>query len=101
MELRVHSRCDKRQPPRNRTIGWRYWCGQPLRRATVRDESDSGIGLILQGSDLPAPGRTIQVCAGGQPFFRDAHVIRAINDRIATAHVGCRWKGVRTTPGHR
>lgn len=101
MESREHSRSDQRKPPRNQRVAWRYRCGQPLRRALVRDESKSGIGLILEGSDMPSAGWIIQVSSAENPVFRDAHVIRTTNDPFATAHVGCRWKGVRATAGWR
>lgn len=101
MESRERTRGDKRQSPRSRTAGWRYRCGQPLRRATVRDESESGIGLTLEGADLPCPGRIIQVSSAGKQLFRDAHVVRTTTQALESVQVGCRWKGVRPKPGHR
>jgi len=87
----MRTRQDARRYPRREQVGWALRPGEQLRQATVADESTSGIGLIVQGPDVPYMGGTLRVSSRRDAQARRARVVRVSDDGRGRTRVGCRW----------
>lgn len=84
-------RLNERHQPSDANVAWTTRPGQPLLRARIADQSDSGVGLLVDSAAAPHMGDAVRLVSRSSAVPRRARVVRVAADQNGKVRLGCRW----------